>query len=361
MEVKTKNRIYFIYKYTFPNGKVYIGQTYKGSNRFGNHIEYHKQPVHFAMLKYPDYKKEILEYCSIDEVDEREQFYIALYHSMEKPFGYNLTSGGNKNKQWAPEVRQRIIEKLKNPSEETRRKMSARSAGSRNPMYGIHRKLAENPHSKPISLYDLSGNKLREFDCIKRAVIELELPKYASSQIVANCRGKILSAHGFIWRYTEDKEPVLAYKRKTTKGFKHSDESKEKMRKSRLGKIGGPRAKAVLQYDLDGNFIQEFISANNADVRLKLSRGNVYSACIGKKKSVGGFMWRFKTENYPIKIHSYSTNQFKPVKQLDLEGKLIREWGSAAEAGKELHINPSNISNACSGKVASAGGFKWKR
>ena len=129
-----------------------------------------------------------------------------------------------------------------------------------------------------------------------------------------------------------------------------------------MGKIGGPRAKAVLQYDLDGNFIKEYVSANNADDELGLGHGNVYSACIGKKKSVGGFMWRFKTDNYPIKIDPYKTNQSKPVQQLDLNGNLIRVWNSAKEAGDSLGIAASGITACCKGydKYVTAGGFKWK-
>lgn len=357
-----KEKLYFIYKYTFPNGKTYIGQTFEGSNRYGNHKEYHKQPVYFAMLKYPEFKKEILEYCEVDMVDEREQFYIALYHSMERPFGYNLTSGGNKNKQWAPEVREKIIAKLKNPSEETRKKFSARSKGSNNSMYGTHRTLSSNPHSKKVILYDLSGNKLKEFDCIKSAVFELGLPKYASSQIVANCRKKILSAHGFIWRYFNDNEEVLSYKRKTTLGYKHSDEAKEKMRQCRMGKIGGSRAKPVLQYSMDGKFIKEFVSANNADNTMHLSSGSVYSVCIGEKKSVGGYMWRFKTDNYPLSIEPYKNKNPKPVIQMDKNGNFIKRWNNATEAGRTLGISAPGITGCCKKykRHISAGGFKWE-
>ena len=85
-----EQRIYFIYKYTFPNGKVYIGQTYKGSRRFGRVSSYKDMLVRRAMDKYPNFSKEILEYCSTDVVDEREQFYIAFFNSMNKEFGYMI-------------------------------------------------------------------------------------------------------------------------------------------------------------------------------------------------------------------------------------------------------------------------------
>lgn len=50
----------------------------------------------------------------------------------------------------------------------------------------------------------------------------------------------------------------------------------------------------------------------------------------------------------------------KPIIQYDLEGNFIKEWESKAKAGKELKINPVNISNNTSGVSKSAGGFVWK-
>ena len=51
----SKERIYFIYKYTFPNGKVYIGQTYKGSGRYGNCNKYLGTLVGNTMNKYSSF------------------------------------------------------------------------------------------------------------------------------------------------------------------------------------------------------------------------------------------------------------------------------------------------------------------
>ncbi|MGG3561962.1 zinc-ribbon domain-containing protein [Neobacillus rhizosphaerae] len=51
----------------------------------------------------------------------------------------------------------------------------------------------------------------------------------------------------------------------------------------------------------------------------------------------------------------------KPIVQLSLGDKLIKEWPSARKAASELHISPATISKACNGKYATATtcGFKW--
>ena len=439
-----ETRIYFIYKYTFPNGKVYIGQTYEGSRRFGRIASYKNMLVRRAMDKYPNFKKEKIEFCTIDTVDEREQYYIALYNSMNKQFGYNLVSGGSLNKVLSEDVRRRIsekhkgkiisqetIDKLSKPviqidpeslnainrfasikeaseqlgidfstissvcrrksstaggfywcfedeyddtyvprdikwrghiyTDDERKEVSNRVSGSGNPMFGTHRSGGDNPHAIPICQFDLKGNFIAKYDCAKTACVVLKLESKYSN--VCQCaKGEAKSAGGYIWRYEGSDIPIIEYVRNTTKGYKHTEEAKEKMRQCRLGKVGGVRAKAVLQYSLDGVFVKEFVSANYADTELGLSKGNVYSACIGQKKSVGGYMWRFKTDNYPLKIEAYKNNNVKPIVQYDMDGNPIREWNNAAEAGKALNIASSGITACCKGypKYKSAGRYKWK-
>ena len=56
-----------------------------------------------------------------------------------------------------------------------------------------------------------------------------------------------------------------------------------------------------------------------------------------------------------------STNwNAKKVKQYDLDGNFIKEWGSQVEARKKLNIADGLISNCCKGKRLSAGGYIWK-
>ena len=438
------DKSYFIYKYTFPNGKIYIGQTYEGSRRFGRISSYKNMLVRRAMDKYPNFEKEIVEYCSVENVDDRERYYIQLYNSFNKQFGYNLTSGGQTNKELSEDVRKIISEKRKGKklspeviekmskaviqidseslnainrfssmseaslqtgidfstissvcrrksstaggyywcfeedydddyvprdikwkghiyTDEERKERSIKYSGKNNPMYGIHRYGGSNPHSLPVLQYDLNGKFIAKYDCVKTACQILNiLDKYSS---ICRCaKGNIKSSANYIWRYENSDIPVIPYERKTTKGFKHSDESKKKMSEYRFGKIGGARAKAVLQYDLDGNFLREYVSANNADDELNLGHGNVYSVCCGKKKSAGNYIWKFKTENYPLKIESYKNNNMKPVSQYDKNGNYIKTWNSAKEASDALNLSASGITACCKhyAKYKTAGGFIWE-
>jgi ribosome-binding protein aMBF1 (putative translation factor) len=50
----------------------------------------------------------------------------------------------------------------------------------------------------------------------------------------------------------------------------------------------------------------------------------------------------------------------KPVYQVDKEsGRIVKEYGSALEAGNALGIHKVNIMRCCNNKQKSAGGYYW--
>jgi group I intron endonuclease len=84
-----------IYKTTnLANGKIYIGRdknnnpAYLGSGKI----------LHLAFQKYglENFNKEILEVCeSVEDLNEREKYWISFYDSTNRSFGYNIALGGN--------------------------------------------------------------------------------------------------------------------------------------------------------------------------------------------------------------------------------------------------------------------------
>lgn len=49
----------------------------------------------------------------------------------------------------------------------------------------------------------------------------------------------------------------------------------------------------------------------------------------------------------------------KPIIQYDRQGKFIAEFEGTHDAARKLGIHQGNISACCTGKLKSAGGFKW--
>lgn len=56
------------------------------------------------------------------------------------------------------------------------------------------------------------------------------------------------------------------------------------------------QSKSVLQYDLEGNFINEWKSANQIQRELGFFQSNVNRCCLKKCKTAYGFIWKYKNE-----------------------------------------------------------------
>jgi len=71
---------------------------------------------------------------------------------------------------------------------------------------------------------------------------------------------------------------------------------------------------------------------------------------------------RTKEGNYNRKkgVRAYYDKNKKPVLQYDLDGKFIREWESAVDAGKELKISYSDINRSCKKEGYTSAGFQWQ-
>jgi hypothetical protein len=106
-ESKAESKIGYIYSFTFPNGKQYIGQTSRSyENRWREHKcdsnnsnkPYYHTPLYRAIRKYgwDTIVKDVICLCNIEQLNDMECLYIERCKTLH-PNGYNLTTGGNEN------------------------------------------------------------------------------------------------------------------------------------------------------------------------------------------------------------------------------------------------------------------------
>ena len=76
-------------------------------------------------------------------------------------------------------------------------------------------------------------------------------------------------------------------------GKHHSEESKKKMSESKTGNHNSP-TKPVIQFSKDGEFIAEYPSTMEAERQTGCNQGHICKCCKGKRKSCGGFIWKYK-------------------------------------------------------------------
>lgn len=227
-----------------------------------NGCEYDKSPHFYnAILKYgwDNFFHEILfTGLTHEQADKMESYLINFYKSNNKKFGYNIRGGGS-NGALGEESKKKISKanKGKKRTEEFCRAMSERNKGKNNPNYGNHKlagennpnygkhwnagennyfygkkhtketieylrkintgkilskealeKLAksrelipcgiDNPSSKQVLQFDLSGIFIKEWGSIHEAKRNLGIDP---STIVRCCKGRQKTAGGYIWKY----------------------------------------------------------------------------------------------------------------------------------------------------------------
>jgi hypothetical protein len=127
---------------------------------------------------------------------------------------------------------------------------------------------------------DKNGNLIAQYNNAYEAE---EITGVRQNGICNCCLGKIKSAGGYIWQYLSEYDPnnKIIYYDKT-----------------------GP--KAILQFDLWGNFIAEYESMSDASESTGVSMPCISRCCNNKRKTSGGYIWKYKEETT---IHaSYVSN-----------------------------------------------------
>ena len=113
------------------NNKIYIGQSvYNNDNYYGSGIKLKR-----AILKYgkENFKKEIIEECELEKLNEKEIFWIDFYKSDQ--FGYNISKGSQYG--WMKGLKHR---------KDTIEKMKISNSGEKNGFY--HKKHTEETKQK---------------------------------------------------------------------------------------------------------------------------------------------------------------------------------------------------------------------
>lgn len=272
---------YIIYKLTFPNTKVYIGQTvlnfnakmswYKSVAYYVNGKDYNRL-INKAIRKYgwDNIKQEIIYTVSEEFVDDAERYFIKKYNSNSRNFGYNLEDGGNENKHLSEETK-KLISKIKIET--------GIHKGVNNSMFGVHRFGEDSPmygktHSeKSKSKISIANTGRKRTEYTKKIMSEFRKGKFAG-----------------------EKNPMFGVCGKDSPmyGKKHSEETKKRISKLKQGQ----GSKSIIAYDIFSNdYIGTFDSVKQASQELTLVATHISRVLKNKRKSTGGYTFKYNIGN----------------------------------------------------------------
>jgi group I intron endonuclease len=196
-----------IYKITSPNNKVYIGKSIdlderKSSYKYeGRRQKQHKLNNSVNKYGWEKHLFEIIEICEVENLNDKEIYWIDFYNSVEE--GLNIMYGGQGGKH-SQEVKDKKSKSMmgKKPSLETRQKMSQSKKGHLMYDETWRKRMQEGAwkskaSSKYILQYDLDGNFIKEWESKKQAGKELKINPVS---IANNTCGISKSAGGYVWK-----------------------------------------------------------------------------------------------------------------------------------------------------------------
>lgn len=216
------------------NNQIYIGQSIDIKKRYREHINAavnpnnrdYNLPIHAALRKHgiESFEFTVIEEIPRDQLDEREQFWIAYYNSFNK--GYNATPGGQeggyngkpvnlyyKNGAYymtLPSVKEAA--KFLNVSYSVIQQVLH---GERKSCRGYQAKFDTGNHdaiapyssrqggSHIVLQLDLRNNILKEWPSARQAGLTLNIDP---SSIIKVCRGKAVSCGGYGWAYKKSQK-----------------------------------------------------------------------------------------------------------------------------------------------------------
>lgn len=229
--------------------------------------------------------KEILEINPTKEINaQREKEVIGdLY--LTDPMCLNLMEGGNGRKVSKETSQKKSISyKGRKLSDETRAKMSAakirdNSAQSLAKYYETHEvwnKGQTGLWGTPVACYDLDGNYIETFSSASLACEKLGLDSGSVSKHLAtpDLNHKVKN---YMFRYLKDGEVEMKI------------EPYCSLQKKRYSKITKP----VIQYTLDGEYVNTYPSLNAATKSLGYKSAAHLSDCLaGRTESAWGYLWK---------------------------------------------------------------------
>ena len=347
---------YEVYKITdLTNNKIYIGATTEGSGvRFNRHVARAAQgssyPIHIAIREHgkENFKLEILQMCdSLDEMNERETYWIAKEGSTNPEIGYNKKAGGG----------------IRFQTSETRRKIG-----------DLHRgKISEK--RKSILQYDSDGNFLKEYPSIADAELETAIVRSSIIRVLKKRATRPSKKNPYIWLYKDGEAAATVDPKDYYINLEYKNTVSDKFRSMRVDTDGdmSKLATPVALCDTEGNILKKYESLSEAHrdtgtstvTIKKYMTDSEYSAKMvasGKTDK----LWKELSKDDPdivaklgnIKDKS-SDRKTKIIEQYDLNGDLIATYKGVKEFMKEQHTEIRTIQKYIAGGIPFRNSY-WK-
>ncbi len=271
-----------IYKYTFPDGKVYIGQTRNPEKRKRDHLDPKVGPINKgfweAYQRFGTYEYEVIREIESDNEDELidllnrwESGYIYQYKADDPQYGYNRTSYGTVGKK-----ANGLLKRVFNAIQENylNSEMQLYESASEK-IWRTKKPLTE----EELFLITEKYPDEHWLDCLKSFDFKNLRKNRITDNIEFYLEEHLEFVRSAIWEYSQ--YIAARYVRENGRQIISNDQL----------------ARTIVQIDKDGNVVREFTSFLEICQAFNVPRAdNVRNALNGKQKSAYGYYWKYKKD-----------------------------------------------------------------
>lgn len=130
--------------------------------------------------------------------------------------------------------------------------------------------------NRTIYQFDLKGNFIASYKKLS------EIKQYKKCGINHCLQHMSKTSYGYIWKYEEEIDII--------NGIPQLKESNLKRKIPERRKYD----KHVYQFDINGNFIEEYLTCQHASRELKIDNSSIAKCAKKLKNTAGGYIWRYK-------------------------------------------------------------------
>ena len=277
----------YIYRYTFPDGKIYIGQTRRPIEmRHAEHLNPSTGPMKpgfweaYQRLGMPELK--VLETVEVDNIDMlvqilnyKETAYIHSEHATDPQYGYNKMGHSTA---YRPDVKvlQKEYERLCQQKTEEIRPFLNNAADK--------------------YLHGREAEMTEEEKAFVKGYIETNNPFAGEANFAKKSDGNpFLDEEDNFFEYEAIEYAICLYLEETSEIIARyvSENADAILRKAREGKI-------IQQIDKEGNVVREFLTWDEIREAMNIVRiDNILNVVKGRQKSAYGYFWRYKPVEKP--------------------------------------------------------------
>ena len=124
--------------------------------------------------------------------------------------------------------------------------------------------------------------------------------------------------------------------------------------------IKNEKRNKIFQYDLEGNFIAEWFSANERERQLGIDSDTIGRVINGKANKAGGFQWSDMKQDKIAPCKTPFSGVPRKIKQYSLDNIFLQEFESFASAARVVHGDSALLRRVVDKDNRTAYGYKWK-